>query len=300
MICGPTFQSLTNRPDRNPNNPDAAIKFKDISLAYAVLSNPIKRRLYDTFGEKSVLYADRDQGRGAAEDLFAQFFSGESTFAGGGLEATAQRGPPKARTIYHVHKVALEDIYRGKICKMALQKSIICPKCDGRGGKAGAIEECAGCEGYGMKTATRPMGPMSQRSQTVCPDCNGKGEIIRDKDKCEACDGKKTTIERKVIHVNVERGVKTGHKIEFRGEGDQILGIQTGDVVFEIDEKPHPLFHRKDDHLIYSADIGLGTARTGGTISIEHLSGRRLNVEILPGELLGPGKTLQSSLLIYN
>jgi len=300
MICGPAFQSLTNLPDKDVNNPNAAFIFKGISRAYEVLSDPQKRQIYDTYGEKGLEDADGGQGRGAVEDLLSQLFSGKTIFAGGGLEATPQEGPPKARTIYHVHKVALEDIYRGKISNMALEKNIICPKCDGRGGKAGAIEKCAGCEGQGMKTVMRPMGPMSQRFQTVCPDCNGEGEIIREKDKCKTCNGKKTIKERKVLHVNVERGVRIGHKIEFRGEGDQILGIQTGDVVFEIDEKPHPLFHRKDDHLIYSADIGLGTARTGGTISIEHLSGRRLNVEILPGELLGPGKALQSTLLIYN
>jgi DnaJ family protein A protein 2 len=186
---------------------------------------------------------------------------------------------------------------------MALQKSVICSKCDGRGGEAGAIKECVRCKGYGMKIITRPMRPMRPMIQvfhTVCSDCNGEGGIIREKDKCKVCNGKKAHKERKILHVNVERGVKIGHKIEFRGEGDQIPGVQTGDVVFKIDEKPHPLFHRKDDDLIYSADIGLGTARTGGTISIEHLSGRRLNVEILPGELLGPGKALQSNSLIYN
>jgi DnaJ family protein A protein 2 len=256
-----------------------------------VLSDQQKRQIYDTYGEKGLEDADGGQGREAAADLFFQVLSGESTHS---------RSPPKPRNMYHVHKVTLEDIYRGKVSKLALLKAVICSKCDGRGGKAGAIKECTGCEGHGMKTVTRPMGPMIQRFQTFCPDCNGEGEIIREKDKCKTCNGKKTIRERKLFHVNVERGVKIGHKIGFRGEGNQRPGIQTGNAVFEIDEKPHPLFHRKDDDLIYSADIGLGTTRTGGTISIEHLSGRRLNVEILPGELLGPGKALQSNLLIYN
>lgn len=205
-------------------------------------------------------------------------------FGGGG-----QRGPPKARTIHHVHKVSLEDIYRGKVSKLALQKSVICSKCEGRGGKEGAVKRCAGCDGVGMKTMMRQMGPMIQRFQTVCPDCNGEGETIREKDKCKGCNGKKTVVERKVLHVHVDRGVQTGHKIDFKGEGDQTPGVQPGDVVFEIEQKPHARFQRKGDDLFYQAEIDLVTALAGGTIYIEHLDERWLSVDILPGESISPG-----------
>jgi DnaJ family protein A protein 2 len=240
----------------------------------------------------------------SAEDLFSQFFGGGSAFGGGGLGGMfgggmQQRGPPKARTIHHVHKVSLEDIYRGKVSKLALQKSVICPKCDGRGGKEGAVKKCAGCDGHGMKTMMRQMGPMIQRFQTVCPDCNGEGEIIREKDKCKQCNGKKTTVERKVLHVHVDRGVKSGHKIEFRGEGDQTPGVQPGDVVFEIEQKPHPRFQRKDDDLFYHAEVDLVTALAGGTIFIEHLDDRWLSVEILPGEVISPGKSRLEYRFVY-
>lgn len=233
-----------------------------------------------------------------AEDLFSQFFGGGSAFGGGGFGGMfggggggmQQRGPPKARTIHHVHKVSLEDIYRGKVSKLALQKSVICPKCEGRGGKEGAVKKCAGCDGHGMKTMMRQMGPMIQRFQTVCPDCNGEGEIIREKDKCKGCNGKKTTVERKVLHVHVDRGVRSGHKIDFRGEGDQTPGVQPGDVVFEIEQKPHDRFQRKDDDLFFHAEVDLSTALAGGTIFVEHLDERWLSVEILPGEVISPGK----------
>jgi DnaJ homolog subfamily A member 2 len=210
-----------------------------------------------------------------AEDLFAQFFGGGSALGGmfgGGMRET---GPKKARTIHHVHKVSLEDIYRGKVSKLALQKSIICPACDGRGGKEGAVKTCAGCNGAGMKTMMRQMGPMIQRFQT---------------DRCKRCLGKKTVVERKVLHVHVDRGVKTGHKIDFRGEGDQMPGVLPGDVQFEIEQKPHPRFQRKDDDLFYHADIDLLTALAGGTIYIEHLDDRWLTVNIFPGDPITPGK----------
>jgi DnaJ homolog subfamily A member 2 len=228
----------------------------------------------------------------AAEDLFAQFFGGGGgAFGGmfGGMGGMRDTGPKKAKTIMHTHRVSLEDIYRGKVSKLALQKSVICPKCDGRGGKEGAVRKCSGCDGIGMKTMMRQMGPMIQRFQTVCPDCNGEGEIIKDKDRCKQCNGKKTVVDRKVLHVHVDRGVKSGTKVEFRGEGDQAPGIQAGDVVFEIEQKPHPRFTRQDDDLLYRAEIELVTALAGGTIFIEHLDDRWLSVEILPGEAIAPG-----------
>jgi len=256
--------ALKWHPDKNAHNPEAADKFKDLSHAYEVLSDPQKRQIYDQYGEEGL-----EQGG-----------------MGGGRE----QGPKKARTISHVHKVSLEDVYRGKVSKLALQKSVICPKCHGAGGKDGAVKKCAGCDGRGMKHMMRQMGPMIQRFQTVCPDCQGEGEIIRDKDRCKQCNGKKTIIERKVLHVHVDRGVKSGHKIEFRGEGDQLPGVEPGDVVFEIEQKPHARFQRKDDDLFYHAEIDLLTALAGGQIHIEHLDERWLTVDIIPGECISPGE----------
>ncbi|KAJ9298170.1 hypothetical protein DTO271G3_3775 [Paecilomyces variotii] len=280
--------ALKYHPDKNGNTPEAAEKFKDLSHAYEILSDPQKRQIYDQYGEEGLEGGAGGAGMNA-EDLFAQFFGGGGAFGGmfgGGMR---EQGPKKARTIHHMHKVSLEDIYRGKISKLALQKSVICPGCDGRGGKEGAVKQCTGCGGSGMKTMMRQMGPMIQRFQTVCPDCNGEGEIIRERDRCKRCNGKKTIVERKVLHVHVDKGVKPGHKIEFRGEGDQIPGALPGDVVFEIEQKPHPRFQRKDDDLFYHAEIDLLTALAGGTINIEHLDDRWLSVAIAPGEPITPG-----------
>ncbi|KAL8889636.1 MAG: hypothetical protein Q9215_003095 [Flavoplaca cf. flavocitrina] len=282
--------ALKHHPDKNAHNPAAADKFKEISHAYEALSDPQKRQLYDQYGQEGL-----EQGGGgggmAAEDLFAQFFGGGGGafggMFGGGMRDT---GPKKARTIHHVHKVSLEDVYKGKVSKLALQKSVICPSCDGRGGKEGAVKTCSGCNGAGMKTMMRQMGPMIQRFQTVCPDCQGEGEIIREKDKCKKCNGKKTSVERKVLHVHVDKGVKSGHKIEFRGEGDQSPGVLPGDVIFEIEQKPHPRFQRKDDDLFYHAEIDLLTALAGGQIHIEHLDDRWVTVSIDPGEVISPGE----------
>lgn len=281
--------ALKYHPDKNADNPEAADKFKELSHAYEILSDSDKRSVYDQLGEEGLEGGGAGGGMGA-EDLFAQFFGGGGGpfggMFGGGMRDT---GPKKARTIHHVHKVNLEDIYRGKVSKLALQKSVICSGCEGRGGKEGAVKSCTGCSGSGMKTMMRQMGPMIQRFQTVCPDCNGEGEMIRDKDRCKKCSGKKTIVERKVLHVHVDKGIRNGHKVEFRGEGDQIPGVMPGDVVFEIETKPHPRFQRKEDDLFYQVEIDLLTALGGGSFSVEHLDDRWLNVNIAPGEVVTPG-----------
>ncbi|KAL8408747.1 hypothetical protein RB594_007261 [Gaeumannomyces avenae] len=284
--------ALKYHPDKNAHNPAAEDKFKEISHAYEVLSDAQKRSVYDQYGEAG-LEGGAGGGGMAAEDLFAQFFGGGGGGFGGGLGGMfggggASRGPPKARTIHHTHKVSLEDIYRGKISKLALQRSIICNKCEGRGGKEGAVRRCHGCDGHGVKHMMRQMGPMIQRFQTACPDCNGEGEIINQKDRCKQCNGKKTVVDRKVLHVHVDRGVKSGTRIDFKGEGDQAPGIQAGDVVFEIEQKPHPRFVRKEDDLFYSCEIELVTALAGGTIYVEHLDDRWLSIDVLPGEAIHP------------
>ena len=238
-----------------------------------------------------------------AEDIFAQFFGGGGMGGGGGFSPFGgmfggggrDTGPKKAKTIRHSHKVTLEDIYRGKVSKLALQKSIICPGCEGRGGKEGAVKKCNSCDGQGVKMMMRQMGPMIQRFQSVCPECNGEGEMIREKDRCKGCKGKKTTVERKVLHVHVDRGVQNGARIDFPGEGDQLPGVDPGDVVFDIEQKDHARFERKNDDLFYHAEIDLLTALAGGEVLIEHLDERWLSVKITAGEVISPGMYTQVS-----
>lgn len=225
---------------------------------------------------------------GDANDIFSHFFGGMGGM-GGMFGGGQPSGPKRSRDIMHALKATLTDLYKGKVSKLALTRTVLCEKCDGKGGKEGAVKTCTTCKGQGMRFVTRQMGPMVQRYQTVCNDCNGEGSIIDPKNRCKVCNGKKTHDERKIIEVHIDKGMVNGQKITFSGEGDQGPDIIPGDVVFVIDEKPHERFVRKGDDLHTTIKIDLLTALAGGKFTIEHLDGEYLLVEIIPGEVIAPG-----------
>jgi len=277
-------KALQLHPDKNPNAGD---EFKEVSHAYEVLSDAQKRDLYDKFGEKG-LSGDGGVGSTDPHDLFSQLFGGGGGFFGGGGRPRPS-GPKKGKDLVHRIKVSLEELYKGKTTKLALQKNVICAKCNGKGGKDGAVKMCSTCRGQGIKIVLRQLGPMVQQIQQTCPDCQGEGEIISAKDRCKVCNGKKTTNERKLLEVHVDKGMKEGQMITFPGEADQAPGTIAGDVIIVIEEKPHERFKRQGDDLFIEQSVDLLTALAGGAFHIEHLDDKTLKVIILPGEIIRPG-----------
>lgn len=225
----------------------------------------------------------------SAEDLFSHFFGGMGGMFGGAGGGGGSSGPRRSRDIVHTLKVSLEDLYKGKVSKLSLKKTILCPACDGKGGKEGAVRTCGSCRGQGMKFVTRQMGHIIQKFQTVCPDCNGEGTIINSKDRCKKCLGKKTIEQQKVLEVHIDKGMVKGQKITFKGEGDQGPNIIPGDVIFVVDEQPHDRFERRGNDLLIKVKIDLLTALAGGSFGIKHLDGEYMKVDIIPGEVIAPG-----------
>jgi DnaJ family protein A protein 2 len=221
----------------------------------------------------------------SAEDLFASFFGGGMFGSRGGRPS----GPRKGKNMKHVLKVTLEDLYSGKESRLALTKNAICPKCEGKGGKEGAVKKCPSCDGSGVKVTLRSLGPMVQQIQQTCTQCQGEGEVIKDKDKCKNCNGKKIINERETLQVHIDKGMRHGQEITFAGKADQAPGIEPGDVIIMLDEKPHDRFTRRGDDLFYVAKIDLLTSLAGGQFIIKHLDERSLSVTILPGEVVKPG-----------
>ena len=277
--------ALKFHPDKNP---DAGDKFKDISHAYEVLSNPEKRQIYDNYGEAGLNGEGGAGGHGMnAEDLFSQFFGG-GFFGGAGGAGGRSRGPRRTEDMNFSLQVTLEELYKGKTAKIAVQRKVLCGKCSGRGGKEGAVKTCSTCQGRGIKTILRQMGPLVQQMQQTCPDCEGEGETIRAADRCGACNGRKVSSEKKVHEIHVEVGMRNGQKIRLTGEADEAPNCQTGDIIVTVVEKEHHFFKRQDKDLHCRVSIDLITALVGGRVTIKHLDDRILEANLLPGQVIRP------------
>ncbi|KAL4681029.1 hypothetical protein H8957_007055 [Semnopithecus entellus] len=270
--------ALKYHPDKNP---DEGEKFKLISQAYEVLSDPKKRDIYDQGGEQAI----KEGGSGSPSfsspmDIFDMFFGG------GGRMARERRG----KNVVHQLSVTLEDLYNGVTKKLALQKNVICEKCEGVGGKKGSVEKCPLCKGRGMQIHIQQIGPgMVQQIQTVCVECKGQGERINPKDRCESCSGAKVIREKKIIEVHVEKGMKDGQKILFHGEGDQEPELEPGDVIIVLDQKDHSVFQRRGHDLIMKMKIQLSEALCGFKKTIKTLDNRILVITSKSGEVIKHG-----------
>jgi len=281
--------AMKYHPDKNP---DAGEKFKEISMAYEVLSNPEKRKLYDQAGEQGI--KEGGQGGGGFHsnpmDIFDMFFGGGDPFGRG----RGQRGPRRTKNLVHQLSVSLEDMYNGTVRKLALQKNVICDACDGVGGKAGAIQKCPNCRGTGMQVRIQQLGPgMMQQIQSMCGECHGEGERVDPKLRCKKCNGKKVNRERKILEVSVDKGMEDGQKITFSGEGDQEPGLEPGDIIIVLDEKAHGTFKRNGSDLILKMDISLTEALTGLKKTIKTLDDRTLVIQTVRGEVIKTGDLKQ-------
>jgi len=233
-------------------------KFKKIQAAYEVLKDDEKRAKYDAGGLEGLEGADMPDG---ADDIFSALFGGRRR--GGGKPA----GPRKGPDVKHPLKVSLEDLYNGKTAKLAVSRDKI----------VGTPQTCRDCNGKGVVVRLRQIGPgMVQQLQQQCPTCGASG-VSAQKQK-----------ERQVLEVNIERGMKHGEKIRFRGMSDETPNAEPGDIVFLLQEKEHAVFKRKNNDLLINKEVTLKEALCGYSFTVTHLDGRKLTVASKPGEILRP------------
>lgn len=273
--------ALKYHPDKNPNEGE---KFKQISQAYETLSDPEKKRIYDQGGEQALKEGGVSGGFSSPMDLFDMFFGG--TFGG----TRGRRRERRGKDVVHQLSISLEELYKGTVRKLALQKNVICDKCEGRGGRKGATEQCPTCHGTGMQVQIQQLGPgMIQQIQSMCSDCRGQGERINPKDRCKQCQGKKVIRDRKILEVHVDKGMGDGQKIIFNGEGDQEPELEPGDIIIVLDEKEHPIFKRSGNDLIIRQEVQLVEALCGFQKVIRTLDDRDLVITAIPGEVTKHG-----------
>lgn len=258
-------------------------KFKEINMAYEILSSEEKRATYDKYGLDG-LKDGGGGGPGGMDDIFGQFFGG----GGGGGRRRQDNGVKKTKPIQKPLDIKLEDVYNGKVVKLELNKKICCEACAGKGGKN--IKTCTDCKGNGFKVKTQMLGPgMIQQSQVPCNSCRGEGKSYEEKDKCTVCKGEKIKSVDKTLEIPIEKGVPSDKSIIFTGEGNEVPGAMAGDLHVVIRVKQHPIFERKGADLFMKKKISLLEALTGVNFKVKSLDGTDITICTAPAEIISPG-----------
>ncbi|KAI9795750.1 MAG: hypothetical protein M1833_006843 [Piccolia ochrophora] len=291
--------ALQNHPDKVPEDQrqDAEIKFKNVSRAYEILYDDDKRHLYDTQGMSA--FESRNGGMGPEVDLndiIGQMFGMGGDVPPGFGARPGPRKPRRGKDEEQMYPVSLEELYKGKTAKFAVTKNVICSLCKGSGGKSGAkAKQCSTCQGRGVTTGLRSIGPGLVTQETVsCSTCKGTGEVMKEKDRCKKCKGNRTNEEKKVLEIYIPRGAKHGERIVLEGEADQTPDQTPGDLVFVLREAEHDVFSRAGSDLQTLLDITLAEALCGfSRVVIKHLDGRGIHMDHPQGRILSPGQTIK-------
>ena len=272
-------------PDMNPGDAEAEKKFKEASEAYAVLSDPEKKRQYDQFGHAAF---DGGMGGGAGGfdfsgmdmgDIFGDIFG---DFFGGGRRRSADNGPRKGANLRAVVRISFEEAAFGCEKEIEITLKDDCTTCHTTGAKPGTSPEtCTKCGGKGKVVYTQQSFLGMVQNVQGCPDCGGTGKII--KDKCPDCHGTGYIAKRKKIKVKIPAGIDNGQSVRIRDKGEPgTNGGPRGDLLVEVNVSRHPIFQRQDMNIYSTAPISFAQAALGGEGRISTIDGDIL-YDVKPG-----------------
>ncbi len=274
--------AVKHHPDKNPDDPDSQERFKEVSEAYEILSDPEKRQTYDRFGSTKGFggqgspFGGGGQNMGDFFDLFSSMFRGG---AGGGRgRRTGRRGVDLKLEI----EVSYEEAAKGVTREVEIPTFDNCETCDGSGAKPGSSPEtCSNCSGRGTVRVQNGFFSMMRE----CPRCDGEGEVISD--PCADCGGKGIRQGEESLEVEVPAGVDTGQKLRWTGRGGPgANGGPRGDLYIFIRLEDHPLFERDGRDVICDIPISFTQAAIGGKIEVPTLDGK-VNMTVPAGTQTG-------------
>ncbi len=282
-------------PDRN-KEAGAEERFKEISEAYAVLSDDQKRQTYDNLGHQGFdqRYTSEDIFRGADFDsVFRDMGFGDifrTFFGGGGFQGFEER--TRGQDLAYNLEITLEEASRGTEKEIEIPRTERCEVCGGSGANPGtSAKVCPRCGGAGKIQNLRKAGFATYVQVSACPTCKGKGKIIDS--PCNNCHGAGLVRMRRKITVKVPMGIDEGYQLRLRGEGDMVSSDgEPGDLYVVVHVKQNPQFIREGDDLFYVAIITYPQAALGADISIPTLEGPT-NIKVHPGTQVGETITLR-------
>ena len=273
-------------PDMNPGDVEAEKKFKEASEAYAILSDPEKKRQYDQFGHAAFENGGGGGGFGGFDfngadfgDIFGDIFG---DLFGGGRSRRASNGPMKGANIRTSVRITFEEAVFGVDKEIELTLKDPCPTCKGSGAKPGTSKTtCTKCGGKGQVVFTQNSFFGTMRNVQTCPDCGGTGQMI--KEKCTDCMGSGYVSSKKKIQVTIPAGIDNGQSVRIRDKGEPgTNGGPRGDLLVEVIVSRHPIFQRQNYNIFSTVPISFPIAALGGEIVIDTVDGKVI-YDVKPG-----------------
>lgn len=287
-----------HHPDRNPNNPQAAERFKEINEAHDVLSDPAKRKKYDQLRRYGAFAGAERRGGGASPGDAGIDFDLSDLGSFGGLgdifsSIFGRRGAkePEVEEIETTVAIPFRVAALGGKVPITLTMSEVCPTCGGRGAAPGAtISTCPECKGRG----TISFGQGGFAVNRPCPVCRGKGTVPSQ--RCGTCQGSGEVRVEKRISVTIPPGTDEGTMVRLRGQGPK----GRGDVVAHIQIEPDRFFRREGLDVICIVPINLAQAMLGSRIKVKTLDGKRVVLKLPSGTQHGqkfriPGQGIEKN-----
>ena len=271
------FRALAKKyhPDMHPGDKECEEKFKEAQEAYAVLSDPDKRRQYDQFGHAA--FDGSGGGAGGFDfsgmdmgDIFGDIFG---DFFGGGSRRSANNGPMKGANVRMSIRISFEEAVFGCEKELEFNYKEACATCHGTGAKPGTSPEtCSKCGGKGKVVySQQSLFGMVQNVQT-CPECNGTGKVV--KEKCSACRGTGYNNKKVRKKVEIPAGIDNGQCVRVRDYGEPgTNGGPRGDLLVEVIVAGNQAFQRQDMNIFSNASISFAVAALGGDIRIKTVDG---------------------------
>jgi len=255
--------SLQYHPDKNPTGEE---KFKEISEAYGILSNPDKKAKYDSGGNINLEDLFGNAGSSNPFDAFESFFSSQRR----------QPAKPRGRDLSLTIGIDLEDIYYGNEKTIKYNRQKFCGECSGSGG---VWQKCTSCDGKGIKKIMTGNNFFRNIHTVNCERCGGRGKLPLS--LCWKCNGNGTLTNEEKFTFKVPKDIRPGQRINYPNHGDETLGGTTGNLFVGIELNPNQIFELIENDLIYYADINPLEVILGKTINVPHFE-NKLDVKIPP------------------
>lgn len=282
-------------PDKNPEDPAAEEKFKELGEAYDVLMDAEKRAAYDRYGHAAFAQGGFGRGGGGFHDpfdIFREVFGGAGgsgvagggifeTFFGGGAQVDRE-GRQRGSDLRYDMQITLEEAAFGVEKEIEVRKLDSCDTCEGKGSEAGSRSiNCPTCGGRGQVISSRGFFQVSQ----TCPRCRGVGQIIEK--PCRACEGEGRIEKTSRIKLKIPAGIAEGSRLRSTRNGEAgIRGGAHGDLYVVIHVKEHEIFQREEDNLYCELPIPFTLAALGGEIAVPTLEGKA-NLKVPAGTQSG-------------